>query len=124
MGRRERTGESGGPAPHRRGGRPAGSGVTVIPPEEVRGIDGYDAMIIGSAVNMGHWLDHAKQLVNRFGDALAGRPVWLFSSGPVGKPSSKLASRWTKIPSIFPRCSRRPTRGITGGSLASSTGEF
>jgi menaquinone-dependent protoporphyrinogen oxidase len=65
--------------------------VTVIPPGEVRAIDGYDAVIIGSAVYTGHWLDPAKDLVNRFGDALTGRPVWLFSSGPVGKPSGKLA---------------------------------
>jgi menaquinone-dependent protoporphyrinogen oxidase len=65
--------------------------VAVIPPGDVRGLDGYDAVIIGSAVYMGHWLDPAKELVNRFRDALTDRPVWLFSSGPVGKPSSKLA---------------------------------
>jgi menaquinone-dependent protoporphyrinogen oxidase len=65
--------------------------VTVIPPGDVRAIDGYDAVIIGSAVYTGHWLDPAKDLVNWFGDALTGRPVWLFSSGPVGKPSGKLA---------------------------------
>jgi menaquinone-dependent protoporphyrinogen oxidase len=55
--------------------------VTVIPPGELRAIDGYDAVIIGSAVYTGHWLDPAKDLVNRFGGALTGRPVWLFSSG-------------------------------------------
>ena len=65
--------------------------VTVIPPAEVRAVDGYDAVIIGSAIYTGHWLDPAKDLVKRFGDALADRPVWLFSSGPVGKPSGKLA---------------------------------
>jgi menaquinone-dependent protoporphyrinogen oxidase len=65
--------------------------VTVVPPGEVRAIDCYDAVIIGSAVYTGHWLDPAKDLVNRFGDVLTGRPVWLFSSGPIGKPSGKLA---------------------------------
>jgi menaquinone-dependent protoporphyrinogen oxidase len=65
--------------------------VTVAPPGEVRAIDCSDAVIIGSAVYTGHWLDPAKDLVNRFGDVLTGRPVWLFSSGPVGKPSGKLA---------------------------------
>jgi len=71
----------------------SGQGLTVavIPPAEVRAVDGYDAVIVGSAVYTGHWLDPAKDLVYRFGDVLAGRPVWLFSSGPVGKPSGKLA---------------------------------
>ena len=76
--------------------------VTVTPPGEVRGIDDYDAVIIGSAVYMGHWLDPAKELVNRFGDALASRPVWLFSSGPVGKPSSKLAQSMDQDPVDLP----------------------
>jgi menaquinone-dependent protoporphyrinogen oxidase len=72
--------------------------VTVIPPGDVRAIDGYDAVIIGSAVYTGHWLDPAKDLVNRFRDALTGRPVWLFSSGPVGKPSGKLAQAMSNDP--------------------------
>ncbi len=65
--------------------------VAVVRPGDVGSLDGYDAVIIGSAVYMGHWLDPAKELANRVGEALTGRPVWLFSSGPVGKPSSKLA---------------------------------
>jgi menaquinone-dependent protoporphyrinogen oxidase len=76
--------------------------VAVIPPGDVRSVDGYDAVIIGSAVYMGHWLDPAKDFVNRFGDALTGRPVWLFSSGPVGKPSSKLAQSMDQDPVDLP----------------------
>ena len=76
--------------------------VTVIPPGDVRGLDGYDAVIIGSAVYMGHWLDPAKDLVNRFREALTSRPVWLFSSGPVGKPSSKLAQSMDQDPAELP----------------------
>jgi len=76
--------------------------VTVISPREVRSLDEYDAVIIGSAVYMGHWLDPAKELVNRLHDALAGRPVWLFSSGPVGKPSGKLARSMDQDPVDLP----------------------
>ena len=76
--------------------------VAVIPPGDVRSVDGYDAVIIGSAVYMGHWLDPAKELVNRFREALADRPVWLFSSGPVGKPSSKLARSMDQDPADLP----------------------
>jgi menaquinone-dependent protoporphyrinogen oxidase len=76
--------------------------ATVIAPGDVRSLDGFDAVIIGSAVYMGHWLDPAKELVHRFGDELSDRPVWLFSSGPVGKPSSKLAQSMDQDPADLP----------------------
>jgi len=63
-----------------------GLDVALIPPEQVATIDGYDAVVLGSAVYAGHWLAPAKELVDRAGGALAGKPVWLFSSGPVGAP--------------------------------------
>jgi menaquinone-dependent protoporphyrinogen oxidase len=72
--------------------------VAVMRPGDVGSLDGYDAVIIGSAVYMGRWLDPANELVNRFRDALTGRPVWLFSSGPVGKPSGKLAQSMGQDP--------------------------
>jgi menaquinone-dependent protoporphyrinogen oxidase len=60
--------------------------VTVAPVEDVPTVDGYDAVVAGSAVYAGHWLKPAIQFVERHADALMGRPVWLFSSGPVGDP--------------------------------------
>ncbi len=75
-----------------------GLAVTVLEPGEVQSIGGYDAAIIGSAVYVGHWLDPAKDLVDRCHDQLINRPVWLFSSGPVGNPVSKLAQAMAKDP--------------------------
>jgi menaquinone-dependent protoporphyrinogen oxidase len=75
-----------------------GLAATVIPPEAVNDIESYDAFIIGSAVYTGHWLAPAKDLVYRYVDALASRPVWLFSSGPVGDPSGKLSKAMRKDP--------------------------
>ena len=72
--------------------------VTVLEPEEVRSLEDYGAVVIGSAVYMSHWLDPAKDLVNRCLDQLGTRPVWLFSSGPVGNPVSKLALAMAKDP--------------------------
>jgi hypothetical protein len=46
-----------------------------------RGGGGHD-----EDVYAGHWLKPARQLVDRCGSGLAARPVWLFSSGPVGDP--------------------------------------
>ena len=60
--------------------------ANVVQPEQVEGVDGYDAVVVGSAVYAGHWLKPARELVERHADALADRPVWLFSSGPVGDP--------------------------------------
>jgi len=75
-----------------------GVAASVIPPGDVWSIEGYDAVIIGSAVYTGHWLDPAKGLVNKFHDTLPDRPVWLFSSGPVGKPSGRLAQAMNADP--------------------------
>jgi menaquinone-dependent protoporphyrinogen oxidase len=65
--------------------RDHGLDPTVIPPQQVDSLDGYDAVVLGSAVYAGHWLKPARELVDRAGH-LADRPVWLFSSGPVGDP--------------------------------------
>jgi menaquinone-dependent protoporphyrinogen oxidase len=43
-------------------------------------------VIIGSAIYTGHWLSHAKKLARSEREHLLQRPVWLFSSGPVGDP--------------------------------------
>src|SRR5919198_4450713 len=66
--------------------RDQGLDPTVIEPEQVDTVDGYDAVVLGSAVYAGHWLKPARQLVDRCAGALAERPVLLFSSGPIGDP--------------------------------------
>jgi menaquinone-dependent protoporphyrinogen oxidase len=63
-----------------------GLDAVVLPPEEVRSVGDFDAVVLGSAVYAGHWMKAARELVDRSGEALASRPVWLFSSGPVGDP--------------------------------------
>jgi menaquinone-dependent protoporphyrinogen oxidase len=64
-----------------------GLDVTVIPPEKVGSIEEFDAVVLGSAVYMGQWMKPARELAERSAAALATRPVWLFSSGPVGEPA-------------------------------------
>jgi menaquinone-dependent protoporphyrinogen oxidase len=56
--------------------------------EELTSLDGYDAFVIGSAVYVGRWLQTARELVEMNATALAARPVWLFSSGPLGPPDA------------------------------------
>lgn len=64
----------------------AGLEAEVLPPDAVTTLDGYDAAVLGSGIYVGHWMDAAKNLADRHGAALATRPVWLFSSGPLGNP--------------------------------------
>jgi menaquinone-dependent protoporphyrinogen oxidase len=51
----------------------------------VSSLDGFDAVILGSAVYMGHWLEPARRLAESFSDDLRKVSGWLFSSGPVGE---------------------------------------
>jgi menaquinone-dependent protoporphyrinogen oxidase len=60
--------------------------VDVRPAANVTTVDGYEAVVLGSAVYMGHWLEAARQLAETESLALSQRPLWLFSSGPVGDP--------------------------------------
>jgi menaquinone-dependent protoporphyrinogen oxidase len=60
--------------------------VDVRGPCDVGAIDDYDVVVLGSAVYAGHWQGDARELALRQHEALRHRPVWLFSSGPVGDP--------------------------------------
>ena len=74
----------------------------VAAPEELGSLAGTDAVVLGSAVYSGHWLGPAIRLAERVGAELGGRPVWLFSSGPLGKPSGRLARQMSADPVDLP----------------------
>lgn len=69
-----------------KGLRSAGVDVEVRAPEDVASVDGFDGVVLGSGVYAGHWLAAARKFAERHREALARRPVWLFSSGPLGDP--------------------------------------
>ena len=48
----------------------------------------YDAFVVGGAVYAGAWSPAARRFVEAQRDLLASRPLWLFSSGPVGDIAS------------------------------------
>ena len=83
--------------------------ATVLPPEQVKGVDGYDAVVVGSTVYAGHWLKPAgswssgtpaRWLAGRCGYSPAARsvtrpsprktpstwPTSLAATGPAGSP--------------------------------------
>jgi len=69
----------------------AGIDADIRPPDQILGVAQYDGVILGSGVYAGRWLAPAKQLAERESAVLRSRPVWLFSSGPVGDPAKPAA---------------------------------
>ena len=63
----------------------AGLEVDVSPARVVRDLDGYDAVVLGSALYAAHWQREANRFVNRGREALRAKPVWLWSSGPLDR---------------------------------------
>jgi menaquinone-dependent protoporphyrinogen oxidase len=64
--------------------REAGLEVDARPVGEVERPETYEAFVIGSAAYMFHWLREATAFARRHRAVLSERPVWLFSSGPLG----------------------------------------
>ena len=64
--------------------RQQGLETTVQPAQQAADPARYDAAVIGSAAYFFHWMKPASSFVRRNSRALADRPVWLFSSGPLG----------------------------------------
>ena len=64
--------------------RAAGLEVEVRPVTDAGAVAGHDAFVVGGAAYMFHWLKEATGFVQRNRAILAARPVWLFSSGPLG----------------------------------------
>jgi menaquinone-dependent protoporphyrinogen oxidase len=61
-----------------------GLDVTLEPVEGATATSDFDAFVIGSGAYVGHWLKEATRFVERNRAVLERRPVWLFSSGPIG----------------------------------------
>jgi menaquinone-dependent protoporphyrinogen oxidase len=78
----------------------AGVEVEAIPADSVRSVAGYDAFVVGSAAYMFHWEKAASRFVRRHRAALAEKPVWLFSSGPLGTEPLDAEGRDPKVTAI------------------------
>lgn len=61
-----------------------GHEAEALPVDVVSDLKPYEAFVLGSAVYYGSWIKEATEFLLRHQAALAARPVWLFSSGPLG----------------------------------------
>jgi menaquinone-dependent protoporphyrinogen oxidase len=95
--------------------RARGVEATVSAPAQAPAPDGFDAVVLGSAVYVGHWLEDARKYVDANAAALRERPVWLFSSGPVGDPP-KPADNAVDVASIVEATDAREHR-LFGGKV-------
>lgn len=62
----------------------AGLHARVLPASVVRDLTGYDAVVVGSAIYHDQWLWDGFRFLRRLRGQLRERPLWLFSSGPIG----------------------------------------
>ncbi|HEY3481651.1 MAG TPA: flavodoxin domain-containing protein [Streptomyces sp.] len=81
----------------------------------VHSVEGFDAVVLGSAVYMGHWLEPARKLAESFSDELRRVPVWLFSSGPIGE-QDKPAEEPVAVEDLVRRLGARGHR-LFGGKI-------
>lgn len=65
--------------------------VDLLAVDDVDALDDFDAVVLGSSVYMGRWLRPARRFARENAAALAARPLWLFSSGPIGDPPAPTA---------------------------------
>jgi menaquinone-dependent protoporphyrinogen oxidase len=80
--------------------RAAGHAVDVRQAADVADLAPYGAVVLGSAVHNGSWLEEATAFARRHRGALVARPVWLFTVGSIGSdrgwPLGALAERQPK----------------------------
>lgn len=61
-------------------------------PEDVASLEGYDAVVLGSAVYLAHWMGAARDFAERFSEELSRIPVWMFSCGLATQPAASANS--------------------------------
>jgi menaquinone-dependent protoporphyrinogen oxidase len=80
--------------------RAAGLEADARPAASVKSLAGFDAFVIGSAAYMFHWEKAATSFVRRYRAAIAAKPAWLFSSGPLGTEPLDEEGRDQKVAAV------------------------
>lgn len=82
-------------------------------PDDVDSVDGYDAVVLGSAVYLAHWMPSAREFADRFAEQLGRVPVWMFSSGLATQPAAA-ANSPHELMSLRQRIGARGHRSFRG----------
>ncbi len=86
----------------------------VLGVRDLENLEGYDAVVLGSAVYMGRWLERASRFAKAHAAELSQRPTWLFSSGPVGDPPKPAESAPAGIEQLIAAAGAREHRVFAG----------
>jgi menaquinone-dependent protoporphyrinogen oxidase len=93
--------------------REAGLATDVKPADQAGDLTPYRAVVLGSAVYIGQWRKEAAKFLQVHEHALAERPVWLFSSGPMGEGDAvELVKGWRLPGKLQPIADRIKPRDI------------
>lgn len=98
--------------------RAEGITAEVLPAGAVERVDDFDAVVVGGALYANRWHRDARAFARRFAGSLRGRPVFLFSSGPLDRSAEE--QEIPPVPSVAKAMQRLQARGhVTfGGRLA------
>ena len=102
----------------------AGVDAEVKRARDVRSLEGYDGVVLGSAVYMGRWRGDALRLLRRLRGRLGERPLWIFSSGIVGEDPEEDPGKWarpTKVQALADQLAARD-HAVFGGRVAEDGG--
>jgi menaquinone-dependent protoporphyrinogen oxidase len=67
---------------------------------DVTSLEPYDAVVLGSGVYVGRWLEQAREFVDAHAQELRERRTWLFSSGPIGAPPAPAEGEAVKLDEV------------------------
>jgi menaquinone-dependent protoporphyrinogen oxidase len=101
--------------------RSSGLDVELKRIEDISTLSPYDAFVIGSGVYAGHWMRPAREFIEVHEGELKERPVWLFSSGPVGDPPKPLENP-AEVAAVVKRLGSRGHRLFPGRIEGSDLG--
>jgi len=91
----------------------SGLQVQVLPADRAGDPSAYGAVVLGSAVYIGQWRKEAAKFLKANESTLAGKPVWLFSSGPTGEGDpAELVQGWCLPGKLQPVADRIQPRDI------------
>jgi menaquinone-dependent protoporphyrinogen oxidase len=102
--------------------REAGHDADCLEAGSVKKLEGYDAVVLGSAVYIKRWRGDAKHFLRRHAKTLEGMPFWVFSSGPTGDPADDDPD-WLEPPKLMERAEELGVREhVVFGGRASTEG--
>jgi menaquinone-dependent protoporphyrinogen oxidase len=88
-------------------------------------LDGYEAVVLGSAVYMKRWRGDARHFLRSHAKELAELPFWVFSSGPTGDPAEDNAA-WQEPKRTIAKAEKLGVRDhvVFGGRISPESGRM